>query len=127
LGGRRRRRRKSKGVMMMLQVAVMGALVTAGIMKSRHHSTLTRLGCWLSLARILLMRRPRRRGKNEGVAGSEPSRPMGSKYIVCGHQSFDARCGRKPDYLDDNITYIISERLPFHHLVTAIHHTKNQL
>jgi hypothetical protein len=45
LGGRRRRRRKSKGVIMMLQVAAMGALVIAGIMKSRHHSTLPRLGC----------------------------------------------------------------------------------
>jgi hypothetical protein len=73
------------------------------------------------------MRRTRRRRKNEGVAGSEPSRPMGSKYMVCGCQSFDARCGRKLDYLDVNVTYIIRERLAFHHLVMAIHRTKNQL
>jgi hypothetical protein len=110
LGGRRRRR-KSKGVMMMLQVAVMGALVTAGIMKSRHPPTSPCLGYWLSLDRILPMRKKGRRGRNEGVAGSEPSRSSsrlrGGKYMVCGCQSFDARCGKKPDYLDDNVTYII--------------------
>jgi hypothetical protein len=118
-GRRRRRGRKSKGVT-MLQAAAMGALATAGILKDRHHLTLPRLGCWLSLARILPIRRERRRRRkrkrrNEGVAGSELSRPRsrGGKYILCERQSFDARDSRDPDCLDHKVHYKRSITLSF--------------